>query len=61
MPDGPTPVEAWAYGSDAEVVGTLLVWVEDGRLSALEFGWVTDEMPTSLPSLDAVRVVPPRR
>jgi hypothetical protein len=30
-------------------IGFLLLWIEAGRLSGLEYAWVTDESPTDLP------------
>ena len=38
-------------------MGELLVWATDGYLSAIEFAWVTDEMPDELPTRDDIRVV----
>jgi hypothetical protein len=52
--DGPIPVRAFVRRG-GEIVGELLVWVKSGRLAALEFAWVTDEEPTSLPTPDAVQ------
>ncbi len=57
FPDGPVPGEVWAYDSDGHATGTVLLWVADGFLSAIEFGWVTDEPPTALPTCDALRDV----
>jgi hypothetical protein len=56
--DGPIPVRAFVDDGGGEPVGELLVWVAGGRLSALEFGWVTDEEPTSFPTPDAVQFHP---
>jgi hypothetical protein len=44
--DGSVPV------SDTNFIGEALLWLQDGRLSAMEYWWVTDEMPDSLPRLD---------
>lgn len=55
--DGPIPVSAWACDDAGDEIGTLLVWVTDGRLSAVEYGWVTDGMPTSFPALESVKIV----
>jgi hypothetical protein len=54
--NGPIPVRA-LVGQDRAVEGELLVWVEDGFLSALEFAWVTDEMPAALPRREQIRVI----
>ncbi|MGW3100848.1 hypothetical protein [Streptomyces sp. NPDC001100] len=51
------PVDAHVHGPDGEYVGELLVWTDEGAtLAALEYAWVTDGMPTSLPATDAVRL-----
>jgi hypothetical protein len=54
--NGPIPVTALVNDIDGAAVGELLVWTTKGRLSALEFAWVTDEMPSSLPDPDAIDV-----
>jgi hypothetical protein len=54
--DGPVAVDAWVYDTSGNVVGTLVVWVTDGYLSGLEYGWVTDDRPTALPDPSLVRV-----
>ncbi|WP_371476652.1 hypothetical protein [Kitasatospora sp. NBC_00315] len=51
------PVGAGVYDRSGEYIGDLLLWAEGGTaLSALEYSWVTDEMPTSLPSVDQIRL-----
>ncbi|MFE5581829.1 hypothetical protein [Kitasatospora sp. NPDC056531] len=53
----PLPVDAPVHDGSGEYIGELLVWAEGGTtLSALEYAWVTDEMPTSLPSVDRIRL-----
>lgn len=42
------------YGSP---VGELILWVEDGWLSGIEYAWYTDERPVALPDPDRVQVV----
>lgn len=37
-------------------VGELIVWVEDGWLSGIEYAWYTDERPVALPDPDRVEV-----
>lgn len=49
---GRTPVQAVVDGDGYD--GGLLLFVDDGRLSALEYWWVTEEMPTVFPPLTAV-------
>jgi len=38
--------------SDTNIIREAYSWLQDGRLSAMEYWWVTDEMPDSLPRLD---------
>lgn len=47
-----TPVQAVVDGDGYD--GGLLLFVDDGLLSALEYWWVTEEPPTELPPLSAV-------
>ncbi|GLF98030.1 hypothetical protein [Streptomyces yaizuensis] len=52
----PLPVDALVHDRAGEYIGELLVWAEGGTtLSALEYAWVTDEMPGSLPSVDQIQ------
>ena len=52
------PVDAHVHDERGGYVGELIVWMEHGRLAALEYAWVTDEMPTSLPDVAALRISP---
>lgn len=54
--NGVLPVDAHVYDEAENYVGELLVWLSGGRLSSLEFAWVTDEMPLSLPPVSSIRV-----
>jgi hypothetical protein len=54
--DGPIPVRALVLGEAQEPLGELLVWVRGGRLSALEYAWVTSEAPEQLPSRQQIRL-----
>ena len=47
-----TPVQAVVDGDGYD--GGLLLFVDDGQLSALEYWWVTEEKPSMLPPLSAV-------
>lgn len=47
-----TPVQAVVDGFGYD--GGLLLFVDDGRLSALEYWWVTDDMPDEFPPLSAI-------
>lgn len=49
-PDGPLPVRAFVTDDRDQPVGEILVWIDRGYLSALEFAWVTDDMPDEWPS-----------
>jgi hypothetical protein len=49
------PGEAWVMDADGAPLGILVVWVEAGYMTALEYGWVTSDPPTALPSPHAVR------
>jgi hypothetical protein len=51
---GPVPGCAWVRDANGETIGTLLVWVDRGYLSALEYGWVTDQPPTELPTAEQI-------
>lgn len=58
MPGRLVPVDAYVLDENAAYVGELLLWVSEGRLSWLEYAWVTDEPPTELPDPRDVRVAP---
>ncbi|MFG2899814.1 hypothetical protein ACGFZH_22370 [Streptomyces zaomyceticus] len=52
LPTELVPVDAPVYDASGSDVGMILVWTDRGAtLAALEFAWVTDEMPTSLPTV----------
>lgn len=55
LADGVLPVNAHVYDEAENYVGELIVWLSEGRLSSLEFAWVTDEMPRSLPPVSSIR------
>jgi hypothetical protein len=50
------PVDAHVHDESGEYTGELLLWLEDGLLSSLEYAWVTDSMPDSLPEVERLRV-----
>jgi hypothetical protein len=56
IPDGPVPVAAHVIDGEGSYLGELLVWVAGGRVSALEYSWVTDEPPDKLPETSWIRV-----
>lgn len=46
VPGGPDVLDA-----QGDVIGLLLLWLNaDGYIDCLEYGWVTDQRPTELPS-----------
>lgn len=53
---GPVPGSTWVFGDDESPIGTLLVWVDDGYISALEYAWVTDNAPGRLPDVNQIRL-----
>ena len=55
-PDGPAPLSAMVIDPAGTSNGELLLWVEDGFLSALEYAWWTSDPPEHLPSVDHVQV-----
>ncbi len=54
VPDGPLPVSAVVSDVDGQPLGEIIVWVEGGLLSALEYAWVTDDEPREWPAPDHV-------
>ncbi|MGJ7414756.1 hypothetical protein AB9128_02700 [Streptomyces cinereoruber] len=58
LPEALVPVDAHVHDPSGAYVGEVLVWTDRGAtLAALEFAWVTDEMPTSLPAVVDGRLV----
>ncbi len=56
---GPTlPVDVHVYDDQGRFLGELIVWLSNGKLSALEYAWVTDSAPLSLPNVEMLRVLP---
>jgi hypothetical protein len=43
------PIEAHVVSTDGSYLGEIMLWLADGKLSALEYSWVTDDPPTALP------------
>ncbi|MGW4848729.1 hypothetical protein [Nocardia brasiliensis] len=37
-------------------IGEVMLWVERGRLSAIEYAWYTDERPRTLPDPEQIEV-----
>lgn len=57
IPDGVLPSGAEVRDSAGRYLGEVLVWVENGYLSALEYAWVTDEAPDRLPDISMLKLV----
>jgi hypothetical protein len=55
LADGPHADAEWGWTEQGEPEGNLMIWVEGGRLAALEYGWVSDSEPAELPPLDRIR------
>lgn len=54
--DGPIPTAAQVVDAEGSYLGELIVWITGGRLSALEYSWVTDEPPARLPEVSWIRI-----
>lgn len=50
------PVGARVFGEDGAYQGELILWISGGKLSGLEYSWVTDEAPMKLPEVSMIRV-----
>jgi hypothetical protein len=57
VPDGEIPAGAEVRDGAGQYVGEVLVWVEGGCLSAIEYAWVTDEAPDRLPDVSSMKLV----
>jgi hypothetical protein len=54
--EGPIPVSVEVCDQSGATVGELLIWVNGGYLSALEFAWWTDDPPRQLPGPAELKV-----
>jgi hypothetical protein len=43
------PIEAYVISADESYVGEIMLWLTEGKLSGVEYSWVTDEPPSALP------------
>jgi hypothetical protein len=50
------PIQARVFDDGGRYAGELLLWVTEGKLSALEYSWVTDEPPRRLPEIANIAV-----
>ncbi|MFI5777129.1 hypothetical protein [Nocardia sp. NPDC051570] len=55
--DGEIPVDAQVRDVDGNYTGEITVWTNGGYLSAIEYGWVTDDRPDSLPAPSLLTLV----
>ncbi|WP_328407281.1 hypothetical protein [Nocardia sp. NBC_00403] len=46
---GELPVRGEVRDERGSYIGEVTLWATDGFLSAIEYGWVTEDRPTSLP------------
>jgi hypothetical protein len=54
--DGPVPGRAIVESPDGESIGEVLVWVNSGRLSGLEYAWYTEQPPEAMPPAERLRL-----
>ncbi len=57
-PNGPLNIRAEYTDEKGEVVGFVLVFIDHGVLSHIEAPWTTEEIPSSWPTVDAVKIMP---
>lgn len=55
LPDGMYADAEWGWTPDGEPEGNLILWVQDGCLSSLEYAVVADEYPSELPDVGRIR------
>lgn len=55
LPNGPFPARAFVPSS-AAYQGEVIVWIENGHLSGLEYAWISDKPPTRWPRPDEMEV-----
>jgi hypothetical protein len=44
-----SPIHRLVQDDSGTEIGFILLWIDSGRLSALEYAWFTDDAPTELP------------
>lgn len=57
LPDGPLPHIGTVTDGAGSAIGEILVWIEAGRLSGLEFAWYSDDPPKVWPPASRVSVL----
>jgi hypothetical protein len=56
LPDGPFPSRAYVPNG-AAYRGEIIIWLNAGRVSGLEYAWITDDPPNRWPHPDEMEVV----
>ena len=54
--DGVAPVYAYVTDEQGVYLGELILWIGNGKLTGLEYAWVTDSPPSRLPKVSQIRV-----
>lgn len=54
FPTESSPLSRHVQDDEGYPIGTLQLWIEAGRISALEYAWYTDDPPTDLPPNDQI-------
>ena len=57
VPDGEIPSGSEVRDRAGRYLGEVLIWVDGGYLSAIEYAWVTDEPPDRLPDVSTMKLV----
>ncbi|MFB8761960.1 hypothetical protein [Nocardiopsis alba] len=52
IPSGVVPVSCSVVDEGDDLVGEILLWVDSGFLSGIEYAWYGDAPPTTLPTTD---------
>ena len=50
------PIKARVSSAEEPYIGELILWIANGRLSSLEYSWITDYPPTTLPDPSSIYV-----
>ena len=64
LPDSPlssfdgklAPIKARVSSAEEPYIGELILWIANSRLSSLEYSWITDHPPTTLPDPASIYV-----
>jgi hypothetical protein len=58
MPSRLVPAELQIQPNEDGIPGTVILFIDDGRLSYLEYVYYTDEVPTAWPSINQLSLHP---